>query len=60
MQRLTAKHWLELGYSYKNVGRRTEDHEGDRNSTGIPAESTNLDIWKLSETVLTTKEHEYS
>jgi hypothetical protein len=30
--------------------------QGDRNSTGRPTESTNLDPWGLSETELPTKE----
>jgi hypothetical protein len=36
---------------------RIENPEGDRNSTGRPTKSTNLDPWGLSETEPSTKEH---
>jgi hypothetical protein len=41
----TAKQWIELGDSYGRIGGRIAIHEGDRNSTGRPTESTNLDPW---------------
>ena len=52
----TAKWWMELGDSYGRIGRRTAGPEGDKNSTGKPTESTNLDPG-LSETEAPTKEH---
>jgi hypothetical protein len=36
---------------------RIEDPEGDRNYTGRPMPSTNLDPWRLSETESAIKEH---
>ena len=36
---------MELGDSYGKVGKRIVGPEGDRNSTGRPTESTNLDSW---------------
>jgi hypothetical protein len=57
MQRTTAKHWTELRDSYGRVGGRTKVYRVDRNSTGRPTESTNLDLCGLSETELPTKEH---
>ena len=42
--------------SYEKVGGRIKDPEGNRNSTGRPTESTNLDPWGLSETEPPTKE----
>lgn len=38
------------------VWGRIEGPEGDRNATGRPTVSTNLDPWELSETELPTKE----
>jgi hypothetical protein len=35
--------WLELGDSYGRIGGRIASPKGDRNSTGRPTESTNLD-----------------
>ena len=43
--RYTAKEWMELEDSYGRIGGRTTGLEGDRNSTGKPTESTNLDTW---------------
>jgi hypothetical protein len=40
-----AKQWMELGDAYGRTGGRTAGPEGDRNSTGRPTESTNLDPW---------------
>ena len=48
---------MELGNSYGRIEERTVGPESDRNSTGRPTESTNLDPWRLSETEPTTKEH---
>ena len=48
---------MELGNSYGRIEERTVGPERDRNSTGRPTESTNLDPWRLSETEPTTKEH---
>jgi hypothetical protein len=45
MQRPTAKQWMELGNSYRKIGGRIEGPKRDKNSTGRPAESTNLDTW---------------
>jgi hypothetical protein len=39
------KHCMEVGDSYGRVGGRIEGPEWDRNSTGRPTESTNLDLW---------------
>jgi hypothetical protein len=39
---------MELGNSYGRTGG-IEGPEGDRNSTGRPAEPTNLDPWELPE-----------
>jgi hypothetical protein len=36
---------IELGDFYGRVGGRTEGPRGDKNSTGRPTESTNLDPW---------------
>jgi len=36
---------MELGNSYGRAGRIIESSEGDRNSTGGPTKSTNLDPW---------------
>jgi hypothetical protein len=36
---------MELGDSYGRVGERFGGPERDRNSTGRPTESTNLDLW---------------
>ena len=41
---------MELGKSWGRVGGKTEGHEEDRDSTGRPTESTNLDPWGLPET----------
>jgi hypothetical protein len=39
------------------VGGKIEGLRGDRNSTGRPTESTNLNPWELPETELLTKEN---
>jgi hypothetical protein len=41
----SAKQWMELGDSYGKIGGRIAGPRGDRNSTGIPTESINLDAW---------------
>jgi hypothetical protein len=43
MQILTVKQWLELEDSYGRIEGRFAGPEGDRNATGRPTESTNLD-----------------
>jgi hypothetical protein len=48
---------MELRDSYGRVWGRIKAPEGDRNSTGKPIKSTNLDFWGLSETKPPTKEH---
>jgi hypothetical protein len=46
MQTPTAKQWVELGVELmEELWEGTEDPEGNRNSTGRPTESTNLDPW---------------
>jgi hypothetical protein len=40
-----AKQWVELGDFYGRIGGNISDPRGDRNSTGRPTESTNLDSW---------------
>jgi hypothetical protein len=45
IQTPTAKQWIELEDSYGRTGERIVGPEGDRNSTGRPTESTNLDPW---------------
>ena len=54
MQIPTAEQWVEPGDSYGRTGGRIMGPEGDRNSTGRPTKSTNLDPWELSETEPTT------
>jgi hypothetical protein len=49
IQRLRAKHWIIPQYSYGRA-RRIRSPKGDRNPTGSPTETTNLDPWELSET----------
>jgi hypothetical protein len=50
MQITTAKHWTEDQDFYAKAGGRTEGPEGDENPTGGSTESTNLNLWELSET----------
>jgi hypothetical protein len=47
---------MELRDSYGRIGGRIVVPKGDRNSTGRPTESANLDPW-LSEPEPPTKEH---
>jgi hypothetical protein len=47
---------MKLGDSYGRIRGRIVGPEGDRNSTGRPTESTNLDHWG-SESEPPTKEH---
>ena len=47
---------MEFGDSYGRTGR-IEAPEEERNSTG---RTTNLDLWKLSETEPPTKEHTWA
>jgi hypothetical protein len=48
---------MELGDSYGRIGGRIVGPEGDRNSTGRPTESTNLDTLGFSEYEPPNKEH---
>ena len=57
MQISTAKHWAEVGDSYGGVEGRIAGPNGERNSTGRPTESSNLDSWEFSETESPIKEH---
>jgi hypothetical protein len=41
----TTEQWMELGDSYGIIRGRIIGPEGDRNFTGRPTESTNLDPW---------------
>jgi hypothetical protein len=43
MEIAIAKNLMEQKESYGRVGRRTEGPKGNRNSTGRPKKSTNLD-----------------
>jgi hypothetical protein len=52
-----AKHQTKLRKSCGRVGGRIEEPGGDRDSTGRPTDSTNLDSWRLSETKPPIKEH---
>jgi len=45
MQKPSAKHWMELGDSYRRVQGTIVGPKGDRNITGSQTESTNLDPW---------------
>jgi hypothetical protein len=47
---------MDLRESYGRVGRRTEGHEEDRESTEKPTESTNLDSWGFPVPESPTKE----
>lgn len=49
---------MELGESCRKAGRRTEESKEDRDSTGSPTVSTNLDPWELSDMELSMKEYE--
>ena len=48
---------MEVRLSYGRVRGWIGGPEGDRNPTGGQTESTNLDLWELSETETPTKEH---
>jgi hypothetical protein len=45
MQTPIAKQWMEHGDSYGRIRERIVDPKEDRNSTGRPTKSTNLDPW---------------
>jgi hypothetical protein len=47
---------MKFWKSYRRVGRKIKGPEKDRDSMGIPTESTNLDPWGLTETESPTKE----
>jgi hypothetical protein len=51
---------MELRGSYGRVGGIIEGPEGDRNVTGKPTESNNLNPWVLTETEPPTKEHTWA
>ena len=51
---------MELLESCGRVGGRIEEPEEDRDSTGRPTESTNLDLWGLPETEPLTKEQAWA
>jgi hypothetical protein len=38
---------MEFRDSYGRIGGRFAVFEGDKNTTGRPTESTNLDLWAL-------------
>ena len=38
-----TKQWMELGNSYGRIGEMIAGPKGDKDSTGRPTESTNLD-----------------
>jgi hypothetical protein len=56
-QILTPNHWMEAGDPYSWIRGRIEEAEGERNPTGRPAVSTNLDPWELTETESPTRQH---
>jgi hypothetical protein len=45
MQTPTVKQWMDLEDSYGRIGGSITGLKGDKNSTGRPTESTNLDLW---------------
>jgi hypothetical protein len=45
IQRPTDKQWMELRGSLGRIGGRISGHKVDRDSTGRPTDSTNLDSW---------------
>jgi hypothetical protein len=47
---------MELRESYGRTGRRIEEPQEDKDSTGRPTEATNLDLWGLSDTESPAKE----
>jgi hypothetical protein len=51
---------MKVREPYGRVGGRIVGPEGDRNTTGRPTESTNLDPWELSEIEPTSKEHTWA
>jgi hypothetical protein len=54
MQRSTEGRY---GTLMEEFGGKNEGSEGDRNPTGRPKVSTNLNLWELSETEPPTKHH---
>jgi hypothetical protein len=57
MPRPIVKYYIELRESCRILGGRTKGPGGNRNSTGIPTELTNLNTWGLPEAETPTKEH---
>jgi hypothetical protein len=48
---------MKIEASYGRVGGKFEVHEGDENPSGGLKVSSNLDLWELSTTESSTKEH---
>lgn len=48
---------MEFREFCERVGKKTEETKGDRNSTGRPTESTNLDMCGFQVTESLTKDH---
>jgi hypothetical protein len=57
MQRPTAKLSIELVEFHGRVGGRIVGLKEDRDSTGRTIESTNLNLWQLSESEPQSEEH---
>jgi hypothetical protein len=51
---------MELGHSYGRIRGRISGPKGDRNSTGRPTESTNLDLWQISQSESPAEEHTWA
>jgi hypothetical protein len=51
---------MKVWDSYGRDGRRIESPEGGGNRPGRPTESSKLDLWELSGTEPSTKEHTLS
>jgi hypothetical protein len=54
-----SKHWTQLRESYGRVGGRIKGPGGDRDFTGRPIGSTNLDAWGLPKIEPSTKKHTF-
>jgi hypothetical protein len=48
---------MELGDAYGKIGGRIEGPKGDKNSTERPTDSTNLDLWELSDLITKQRAH---
>jgi hypothetical protein len=51
---------MELKESFRRVQVELSEVEGVTDTTGTPAESTNLDLWELPETEPPTKKHTWA